>query len=60
MQASEFFERALDEELRVEFTHTGIGEIAENIRILGKKVTRAIIAGSLVLAAFYHSGLRLR
>ncbi|MEE9543662.1 MAG: hypothetical protein V3V95_07755, partial [Thermodesulfobacteriota bacterium] len=50
-QASEFFERALDEELRVEFTHPGIDRIAGNINNLGRRITRAIFAGSFVVGA---------
>ena len=50
-QASEFFERALDEELRVEFTHPGIDRIANNINRLDRRITRAIFAGSFVVGA---------
>jgi ubiquinone biosynthesis protein len=50
-QASEFFERALDEELHIQLTHPGIDDIANNIDKLGKRLNRGIIIGALVLGA---------
>ena len=50
-QASEFFERALDEELHVQLTHPGIDDIAKNIDRLATRINRGIIIGALVLGA---------
>ncbi len=50
-QASEFFERALDEDLKIELNHPGIDKRAVNINTLGRRITRAIFAGSFVVGA---------
>ena len=50
-QASDFFDRALNEELHVQLTHPGIDDIAKNIDRLGRRINRGIIIGALVLGA---------
>ena len=50
-QASDFFDRALNEELHVQLTHPGIDDIAINIDRLGRRINRGIIIGALVLGA---------
>ncbi len=50
-QASEFFDRALNEELHIQLTHPGIDDIAINIDRLGRRINRGIIIGALVLGA---------
>ncbi len=50
-QASDFFDRALNEELHIQLTHPGIDDIAVNIDRLGRRINRGIIIGAFVLGA---------
>jgi ubiquinone biosynthesis protein len=50
-QATDFMDRALNDELHVQLTHPGIDDIAKNIDWLGRRINRGIIIGALVLGA---------
>ena len=50
-QASDFFDRALNDDLHVQLTHPGIDDIAVNIDRFGRRINRGIIIGAFVLGA---------